>query len=222
MRKRQYFKNLESYTSNLIRDEEMTIKFLDIALHYSRNLYSKYYSICRAYQPEDVVQEVCNKIMRQDISYDSEKNKTFNGFVHMLVERKYIDLSRKVKKENDNMSTDEELYNESTMILLDVLKSGNNPIDSADENIMLEGFFNKLPDESKVSVIKYINGVKRKVPLNTKNIIKMKMEGMSVSNIAKYFEVTSLIINNILKNDREFLWEICNDYMGNLVELPEY
>jgi DNA-directed RNA polymerase specialized sigma24 family protein len=220
MKKRTCLSNPEDYTSNILRDSKELGKFQETATQYAKNLSQKYYTLLGKYEPEDVVQEIWHKILRQDISYDSSKSKTFKGFVRMLVERQYIDLCRKVQKEVGNISTESVICEDSEMTILDILVEEVDSMEEMLNNRMLEDFFDILPNEYKRNVVKYLNGCTVEIPISIQNIIKLKMDGMTLLAIAEYFDVNYNYIIKLIGKYKD-MWTTCNEYMGDIVYMPD-
>jgi DNA-directed RNA polymerase specialized sigma24 family protein len=97
----------ESYTSNLINNEELARRFTSEAYAAAASLKTKYYSLFQFMNEDDIVMECWDKILRQDISYDDSKRCKFSSFVRMMVNNRCIDLSRKIQKHEGVVSLDQ-------------------------------------------------------------------------------------------------------------------
>jgi RNA polymerase sigma factor (sigma-70 family) len=85
--------------SNLLIDINLQNEFMNNCLERAKKISRKYYTVSRFYDPEDIVQEVMWKVIRQNISYDASTGKSLQAFARMLVDNKYTDLARKVNSE---------------------------------------------------------------------------------------------------------------------------
>lgn len=96
----------KQYTSNIINDEDLARRFSSEAFIAARNLRSKYFSLFEFMTEDDIVMECWDKILRQDIGFDTTRNCKFESFVRMMVNNRCIDMCRKIQKHEDNLSLD--------------------------------------------------------------------------------------------------------------------
>jgi len=197
------------HTSSLIRDVEKQEEFTRLALICAEGLKSKYFSADLVYSPGDVVNEVWYKILRQDIDFDETKKKSLKGFVKMLVEKKYIDLSRKVKKENGNLSMNVEVFDDGGYTLLDTLGFRDTNLDNVEDEVILNDFFDELPYYLEKRGINPTQGLK------LDQILKLRVYGNSIGEIASMLDVNSNQVRNLITKNKKILLDICNDFMDD-------
>lgn len=87
----------KEYTSNLVNDNELMMKFNKSALVITRSLKKKYYTVFRFYTEDDIVSDCWCKILAQDISYDETKGCKFDTFVRMIVHGVVYDSWRRIR-----------------------------------------------------------------------------------------------------------------------------
>lgn len=98
-------RSFDEYTSNLVKDEALALRFNQAAYKAVRGLKSKYFSLFCYMTEDDVVLALWEKILSQDISYDETK-KNIDSFARMMVNNRCIDLSRMIRKHEGVVSLD--------------------------------------------------------------------------------------------------------------------
>lgn len=166
---------------------ERSEEFYEVAGDIAKRLAKKYFTVSSVMEPEDVVQEVALKIVRNNIEFDESKS-SFYHFIYRLINNMYIDLSR-IYSSNHNvrlfMSTDAEL-NEFGSTIYDVTESkGLKPDEEVLGNISVEEILDNLPNDGN-RIAETPLGIMR---LSVRNITLFRLHGYSCDEISKWYNV---------------------------------
>ncbi len=181
---------------------EIMEEFFDLALPIARKLgYTKYHTVSCFQDPEDVVQELATKIIRRGVKFDDSKA-SLKTFVYVMLNRLYIDLSRKYNGKVCKSLDHEEVSDEGVVTFGNLVPSPfPSPEDIAIGNTTKEYIINNLPcDGGRVAETPL--GIKN---MSVRNVVIFKSFGYTAKDIASWFGVNSSSVSNLLKKGESMM-----------------
>jgi RNA polymerase sigma factor (sigma-70 family) len=181
-------------------DSNLQEDFYKYGVSAANSLRTKYYTVSENHSPEDIVQYVACKVIKQHIQFQQDK-RNFRGFVFMLIKNKYIDLSRRLK-DKSAISLEREIDDEGGLTIEDMIACpGVSPEDEVLGDIGFNNIIDSLPNSGD-KVAETPMGI---LNLSVKNLVLLKYKGYSTKEMAEMFGVTSGNINSIIREGKRLI-----------------